>query len=415
MELVNLVKIRKGQIETYKLLDKTPKQVQEDHDLHTRWYLLVSINNTEEVYIDISLVFVETNLNHLVTWEDIKNNLTDRILEAYSTTLPTNTKKNVITTHLLNTDDFELSYCNITTPEDRNIKTFRWRMPDLVVTKINEKNTTNFNNCLCCINGIISIPYVYKNELFIKDGARYMSSTTELNWPSVLLIDFSEIGDIEIVPFKDCSTKYYTDHNVKDSYCDIKLYLPDGKSLKNKTIFPVVAHSLFFPENIIISSQNSIVLSPHKLPIRTSLLKTYQHSEKFIENTDIIKTNSTIEKYITEEMFTTDWYGNFFVIVNNPRIFITSVYTTVYASSTHSTIPNNGILFDKSTQSFLDYTKVEYDSLTDLYTNRCSNNFEFDLPFNYYNTSVLNWDCTHREDLFNIYKRDYRILNIFGE
>ena len=63
----------------------------------------------------------------------------------------------------------------------------------------------------------------------------------------------------------------------------------------------------------------------------------------------------------------------------------------------------------------LDYTKVEYDSLTDLYTNRCSNNFEFDLPFNYYNTSVLNWDCTHREDLFNIYKRDYRILNIFGE
>lgn len=415
MELVHLVKIKKGQMEVYGLSDKTPEQVQEDHDLHTRWYLLVSISDTEKIHIDLSLVFVETSLNRLTTWEDIKNNLTDRILEAYSATLPTNTTKNLITTHLLNTDDFELSYCNITTPEDRNIKTFRWRMPDLVVTKINEKNTTNFNNCLCCINGIVSIPYVYKGELFIKDGARYMSSTTELNWPSVLLMDFSELGDIEIIPFKDCSTKYYTDHNAKDSYCDIKLYLPDGKSLKNKTVFPVIAHSLFFPENVIISSQNSIVISPYKLPIRTSLLKTYQHSEKFIENTDIIKTDSSVEKYITEEMFATDWYGNFFVVVNNPRIFITSVYTTVYASSTHSTISDNGILFDKSTQSFLDYTKVEYDSLTDLYTNRCSSNFEFDLPFSYYSTSVLNWDCVHREDLFNIYKRDYRILNIFGE
>ena len=426
MVLSSLTKVHKGTMQSFSISSKTPAEVQKDHDLNTRWYIEVySKNENKYTTLDLSLIFTETNLNKCITWEDFASKLTDAIIIPYTAILSKSHNCNLIVTHLLNNEEFELSYCNLNVPEDRNIRQFRWRMPDLVVSKINSKNTTNFNNCICSVNGIISRPVVHNGELFIKDGARYMSSTTLMRHPSLLLMDFSELGDITIVPFKDCKYSYYKPKNEEVNTCDVKLFLPDGIDLTNKTVFPVIAHSLFFPTDVTISSTSSVVLSPYKLPIRASLFKCMNHKDEYIKNTDIIKMNKSINDYISSDMFVydktdreieeADCEGNFLIIVDNPHVFITKQHASQFASSTHTLLEANGVLFDQSTQSFIDYVKVDYDSLTDIYLNVEEDIFECDIPYDRVGYGFNTWNCVHNEPLFNINKRDLYVLNFFGD
>lgn len=415
MYLSSLIKVRKGTIESFSISSKTPKDVLEDHDLNTRWYLeLLDKSTNKYTTIDLSIIFTETNLCKCSSWEEFASNLNDSIIIPYTVTLPDQHSKNLIATHILNNLDFDLSYCNMAIPEDRNIRQFRWRMPDLAITKIKSTNTTNLKNCICSINGIISLPIFYNGELFIKNGARYMKTTTDLNHPSVVLMDFSELGDITIVPFKDCSTKHYSDVSRTIDNCDIKFYLPSDIDVTSKTVFPVIAHSLFFPTDVTITSSNSVVISPYKLPIRTSLFKVYQQEEKYLNNTTSIKLSTNIDNYINEEMFDSDYYGNFFIIVDNPKIFITKTHASNYASSVYSSTKHDGILFNQSTQSFFDYVGVPYDSLVDLYTNRVESLYECDLPYDKDCFGLVGWECVHKEELFNIHKKDLYLLNFFG-
>lgn len=424
MELSCLIKITKGSMESYELETKTPSEVKEDHDLDTRWYLELYDETTgERSDIDLSLIFLETKLVKCSTWDEFANMLTDMIIRAYTTSVPDKDSKNLTVTHLLNSDDFEISYCNINTPEDRNIPVFKWRMPDIVITRINQKNTNNFKNCICSINGIVSRPYVFKGELYIKDGNKHMLSTTEQFTPSVAMLDFSELGDIEIIPLSECTGTVLTKSTYNSAtYADIKVYIPEQYTLENKTVFPVIAHSLYMPEEITISGNNSLVISPYRLPIRTSLIKLFQHNDEVIPNTDVVNTQTSVEHYIRNSIVKTDIntgkeldeYGNFLVVVNNPSIFIEKTKVHNYSDSVFSTTVDDGILFDQSTHSIYDYVKIDYDSVTDLYTTRCNPNYELDIPFSENTYSILSWDCAHKEELFNIHRKNLYFLKIFG-
>lgn len=425
MELSCLIKIHKGSMESYDIDSKTPTEVKEDHDLHTRWYLeLYDTTTGEYPDLDLSLIFVETKLNKCTTWDEFASLLTDKIIRSYLTSVPKQNENNLIVTHLLNHEDFELSYCNINTPEDRNIRTFRWRMPDLIISRLNQKNTTNFDNCICCINGLVSMPYVYKDELFIRDGAKHMSSTTEQYYPSMALLDFSQLGNIQIVPFSECTGKVLNGNvsHSSASFTDIKVYLPEEYDLNEKTVFPVIAHSLYLPGDITISGNKSFVISPYKLPIRSSLLKLYQHNDTFLDNTDIIKIDMSVESYIRNSIVKTnintgeelDVYGNFLIIVDNPNVLVEKNKLDNYSDSVFNSKTTDGILFDQSTQSFYDYVKIDYDSTTDVYMTRFSNNYELDIPLNEPIYGMLSWDCVHNEELFNIHKKNLYLLRIYG-
>lgn len=438
MEILYLTKTVRGDMSTYDPNDISPQDVLTDHTLHTRWYLTISyehipiINEGSQcpppededtepevvtATLDLSLIMVETNLVKCTTWEEFLEKLTEKIIKGYETTLPDQTGHNLLATNLMHSSDFEISYTNILTPEDRNIKTFKWRMPDLAITKLNPKNTTNLDNCICSVNGIVSLPTMFKGELFIKDGARHMSSTTYTSHPSVLLMDFTELGDIEIIPFKDCSVKYYSDHNAKNPYADIKFYLPEHVSLQNKTVFTVLAHSLFFPEMSTVSSFSSIVLSPYKMPIRTSLMKLYEHNTDYVDNTDVVKTDVSFDKYITESMFDDDYHGNFFIIVDNPRIYINKTHMEKYAKSMYTSVGRDGILFDQTTQSFYDYVKNPFESSVDYYTaSAWWRMHELDTPYDTPMVGVERWPCVHKDRLWNIhYNKCMYLVKVFGE
>ena len=424
MELSCLIKITKGSMESYAIESKTPAEVKEDHDLHTRWYLELYDETTGEYSdIDLSLIFLETKLAKCTSWDEFASQLTDMIIRAYTVSVPDKDSKNLTITHLLNSDDFEISYCNIDVPEDRNMLIYKWRMPDLVITRINQKNTNIFKNCICSINGIVSRPYVYKDELYIKNGNKVLSSTTDQFTPSIAMLDFSQLGDIEIIPLCDCTGQVLSGSTFNSAtYADIKVYIPNEYTLDNKTVFPVIAHSLYFPDNVTVSGSNSLVISPYKLPIRTSLVKLYQHMNEVIANTDVINTKLSIEHYIRNCIVKTninngselDKDGNFLIVVNNPSIFIEKTKVHIYSDSLFSSLASDGILFDQTTQSIYDYVKIDYDSLTDIYTTRCNPNYELDIPFSDNMFSILSWDCEHNEELFNIHRKDLYLLKVFG-
>ena len=149
------------------------------------------------------------------------------------------------------------------------------------------------------------------------------------------------------------------------------------------------------------------------------------HKDEYIKNTDIIKMNKTINDYISSDMFVydktdreieeADCEGNFLIIVDNPHVFITKQHASQFASSTHTLLEANGVLFDQSTQSFIDYVKVDYDSLTDIYLNAEEDIFECDIPYDRIGYGFNTWNCVHNEPLFNINKRDLYVLNFFGD
>lgn len=412
-----LVRIQNGTITYFDINQISLVDLKFNHELSSRWYLLIKYGNDlpqNTTWVDLSLLLTETKIGKLTTWISIQENITDALIESYAIILPIDSNHYVTTTNLLNSEDFDLHYTSFKSPEERDVRQFRWRLTDLAIQKVNTKNYTNFKNCICSVNGLVSMPTVFNNELLVRDGALYMSSTTDTKWPSVVLIDFSGLGDIELVPFSKCSIIYKNKDRKANAYSDVKLYMPEHITLKNKTIFPVVAHSLFFPKDVTITSNTSVILSPYKLPISTSLLKLYNHSGKFIRNTDIVKTDVSVEEYLTTNMFSEDDYGNFFIIVNNPSVYMTKTHAVTFSNSTYTTSVQDGILFDQTTQSFYDYVKNPYNFITDLYTVHNLPIYPLDVPYSRPCISLTDWNCVHNELSPNLALDDLYLLRIFG-
>lgn len=415
MGIVGLHKKTHGTISHIAPSAITPDQVKHDHDLAIRWYAELLIDDITTI-IDLSLVFTETKLGKLTTWDEINNNFTEAIILAYAAPLPnfTNPEKYLTSMSLLNSLDFELSYTSLTSPEERNIKQSKWRLKDLAIRKINPKNTTDLNNCLCSINGLISRPILFKDELLLKDGATFITSTSKDCWPSITLLDFTNLGSLEIIPFSNCTTKFKSAGNVPDPYADIEFYLPKHISLQNKTIFPVIAHSLFFQDSLIITSPYSISLSPYKLPIATSLLKRMNHQESFVDNTTIVYSQQSTNSYITSEMLKSDHYGAFFVIVDTPNIYIEKTHTVNFSDTVYTTQAKDGVLFDQTTQSFYDYILINYDSQNDIYTNPARNIYPIDRVPDERLLSIRDWSCIHNDVIPSLAESNYYILKLIG-
>ena len=132
------------------------------------------------------------------------------------------------------------------------------------------------------------------------------------------------------------------------------------------------------------------------------------------EEEPLLFTKETVKEKI-REIEEADCEGNFLIIVDNPHVFITKQHASQFASSTHTLLEANGVLFDQSTQSFIDYVKVDYDSLTDIYLNAEEDIFECDIPYDRVGYGFNTWNCVHNEPLFNINKRDLYVLNFFGD
>lgn len=382
-----------------------------------------------------------------LTWSDIATYLTDQMVFAYKIAIPdfTSTDKSIIFVNVIGSDEFEIAYTNIAYPSERNIKSQRWRLTDLSITKnlINESTDSvkvikdiNFDNCLACVNGIINRPIHFNDtnrhsdELLIKDGALFMSRSTEYSLPSVVLLDFSYLGNITIVPFSKCYIQNKTqntptledlkkrkkknnaslNHNVEFIFDDPSI------DLRNKTIFPVIAHSLYFPDIVTITSSNTCVIPFNTLPIKTSLLKHAAYKNSVIRYTPTVFDTITINDYISSTMSQEDHYGGFFVLVDNKDIFIKKTQVPRYVATArynHSQDEINGILFNQTTQSFIEYTKNVYNNCTEVYAAKTISildvdTLDTDLPYGLLDTTSKSFISSTK----NFNDDDLYIINI---
>lgn len=331
-------------------------------------------------FVDLSSLMTMTTLMegldiNVVTWEQVGEKITDQMILGYGSVVPNfkDATRSAVSVQVLGTPDFELFYTMCKTPEDRNVKFRRWQLIDLGVTKLNPKHPVNLKNSLLSINGLISRPTLFNDELLMPSGAQFMHSCSSTKQASVTLLDLSGLGDIQCIPFSACSVKYKGYDFAIGT--DLQMILPPEISLKGKSVLMVVAYSLFFPESFRIVSDHTIKVSPHLLPIGSCLLKQKVASYLYNDGTDAVSTDPTLIQYISQEMFSTEHHGAFFVIIDTPTLFIkrSHAYSHAYSHAKSqlqvSQSEVEGFLWDTTTCSIFDQVIVPYQSFTDFYSN----------------------------------------------
>lgn len=416
-----ITKLYKKKGNTITILDQnihSVPSIKADINLSIMYYLEICPGDGEPcVNINLSHLLVETMAGMCNTWSEILALLSPIVLMSYKTIVPNleNPEKAVRSISPLSSDDFELSYLDYDVPEDRNVKQFRYRLTDLGIKKTNNDSPFNLENCLCFVNGLTSKPMMFNDELLMKDGAKFMASTTQLKHPSTVLLDFTELGGFIIVPFSDCQVVYKNYTNYPDPDVDIKLIFPEGIDLSEYTIFPVVGHSLFFPTDIQIVSKRSVVLNPGSCRVGMSLLKRAAASSNTLTNTYILQSDTTIKDYVLDRMFDPQHHGAFFVLIKSKDIWIHQTMTYNYHKSVEAGLNLDGILFDTTTQSILDYTKVNYDSVNDIYHHPLHGILQLDSQKDIdAQLALASCKCMHQDSLRDFGKGAFYFLKIIG-
>lgn len=393
--------------------------------LMTKYYAVVNnpLNPKREISIDLSSIFTLTDLSKkdTSTWDKLEMLLTDKIVIGYQSVDVNfnNGDRSLKAVNILNDYDFEFSYGLFTSPTERNIKARRYRLIDAIITKVNEENDIDFNNSILSVNGLISTPKVYKDELYSIYGAMFTHSSTEYRLPSILLMDFSNLGGMTIVPFSECRVRNVSGSGTFQTDItpgmDIEFYLPENINLYNSTVFPVVAYSMMFPNSLRITGKQSIMMEPYTLPIYNSLLKLYSACNKYQIASSIVKTDETVYEYVTSTMLKKDHPGGFFIVVNSPNIYIKKTHCTNYVwNMATGTKDINGVLFDQTTNSFVDKIRSPFASSTDIYTEKAMDIYplyqenSFDKPC----YSIETMKCVHQEFTKNLSDNDYYLVEM---
>lgn len=354
-------------IRTLSFADNTPEEIRSFSALNTSFFIDVEKDAETVVTVNLSHLMLETIIGQCTTWNEIGTLLTGVMVDSYSTDIPNldNPKFAVRTTDPLKAEEFEVGYTCIDTPEDRNVKIFRDRLIDLVITKHGE-GPINLDTSLCFVNGLVSRPIMYKGEMLVSRGAEFFSASSKLRHPDIMLMDFKELGDIEIVPFSECRIKYRNKKNTPDLYSDMEFILPEQVDLRTSVVFPVFAYSMYFPNVLTAVTHRSLVVNHADLSIGRSLLNAAYSSANYLNQSYVMEAEA-IEKYVYETMSQKDHYGAFFVIVKHPSIWIKEEPLCKFAGDVESGLVRDGILFNAAMQSFMSYNRMMYNDITDVY------------------------------------------------
>lgn len=380
MIITNIYLYKKNDLITLIYTNYTPVTIKEIIDLNTFLYLEIEKDNTK-ILLDLSLLLLETNIGKITTWEEIYPLLTDVVIKSYTAKITNigNPVDVLRAYYPLSDPSFVVSYLKMSVPEERNIKEFMYRLPDLAISRKDNTNKINFNNCLVSCNGVVNRPIVFADELLIKDGTRQLQSTTELIKPNVVLLDFTDFGGFTIVPLSQCTPKYLSRNNKIDYLADIELTLPANIDLTDKTIFPVLGGSLFFPKNIHVVTTNKVVISPSNLRLKASLLKQQSNTDEYLYHGYTFQCNETIKNYILNTMWEEDHYGAYLIVVNRTPLIVQEYDVNEFYQTTSDSLTKDGILFDYTLQSVCDFTKYENTTTMDIYQPGTSGILELDI------------------------------------
>ena len=309
------------------------------------------------------------------------------------------------------TNKIEGSYVNKDFPEIRNLPHRRISMPDIVFTKTDVTFPINFKNTLVSVDGIVCYPIYSEdtNELYACNGARMLKNTTDSNSLNILLIDFSNLGNITNYKLSECLQELiikigdkvysYDDSNHvstavidaavemwQQSQFSLKFKLPIGAetgtpilSLAGRLFFPGVDDLRSYTEGGYITIEFHISCSVLENIVASNL----QHQNLFYKKSTLFRVMLT---YVFSNLFTdqayvyddgsSEWKAIQFymdqiipfitVIHTDKKFAVDKVTPTTVFSTGKLLFPKNstGLLLNMDTREMLDYTVLNYQNQT---------------------------------------------------
>lgn len=391
-EVFTIVEKHKRTLNSHDASTYTPADIRDNVGLNTHHYAFLKTEEYENgVYVDISTMMQEQVVGQTLTWEEFYEKLTPAMVDSYKIydTAVTENENNInpnagVIIHPLSTVGLDLSYCDRKDPTEVNIYHRRWDMPDLIISKkeafIEDLKYVNLNNCIVSINGVISESYVYKDKLFITDGAKNLWSINKQTSPNITMMDTTYLGGMETIPLSKCNIVYTgKDGSYGEDvlYKNIKIQLPKGYSFNEYTPFLVLAGKCYFTDELNIVNENSFMFTPFKFNIGLNLLSISDAQADYLYYTESIRPKITPMQYIAglgkTEM--SEKYDKI-ILIKNSKIYIERNYmgNDLYWL-TRTTLNNTGLIKRLSDNSWMDYTAIDFVRY-DLYHNQIyPNNF----------------------------------------
>jgi hypothetical protein len=385
--------------------------------------VLYEVDDVEyERTVHLSLLFAETVIGKKTTWTEIVDTLTPAMIEAYTANALDihNPTKVVNQISVMNHKYLDAHYTTISSPESRDIPTLLWRLQDLSISQRPEtptKERIDFNKCLCSVNGLLSLPTVYNNELLMPSGTTFMMDSGEQKWPDIVLLDFTHMAPFQLIPFSACTHKVLKPtYGSPDAGSDIELKLPEGIDLTNKSVMIVIGHTLIFHDQLYVTSKNTIHITPYVYPLNINLLMMKRLSLQYVPNTDTTRTyEENVLKYLYEGMFSPKHYGAFVIVVDIPNMYIAPMEISPEARGRLiRTKAPLGIVRRLATLGIVDYVHEHYNNIDILYLNDAPHLFQLDIPFLQEQIGVDHFQSIYNNIIRDIHHSPYEMVRLLA-
>ena len=396
--------------------------------------VILCVEDEEEKirYIDLTLLYAEqpVSANNVTEWSQMATYLTnldlttldryrvvtlvpDRMLTVRDgiRTLVQTPFSTEITAQLNiysveNNFGIDVGYGSHRSPGIRNNSRLKWNLPDLVFSRAIPGEVVKFSNTIPFVNGIACYPEVYEDVLFAYQGAQLASKVEDLN-KNILLVDYSELGDLTIIKLSECehistvgldetstiqdtvvseedSVKFQGSIQVYDhSTIKISFYLPEGTAsgypmvcIGGRVFEPSTDHIRMYTDG----TRYRVDIELDRQLLEMIVAANLQKFKKTLKNTTMVRVivDATIRNLFhdpdtftgsTEEELAIQKYADKTVpfvailhseepLVHNliePKMILYPDKLTFYPSS-------GGLLINRYTREVVDYVKIPYDS-----------------------------------------------------
>lgn len=242
------------------------------------------------------------------------------------------------------------SYGSVSNPGLRNIKFLRHRLRELIFThKSLVTPEINFNNTIPVVSGKIHYPVVYENELYAMNGSRSLGQVPEGGISNVL-IDFTKIGDIELVRFPDCTAE--------SRGVTTTITIPEGKSFTNKSVLFVVGGRFVMSNEFHILNDRSFAFNPWAIPLKNIILSNMAIWGEKLDGTTMYNDTDPSGTFEVEMMEPSN-YDNFIIIINNPSVefYMLKSDMTLRPNVLRFPLNSGGVLMKNMTREIVDYSR----------------------------------------------------------
>ena len=375
-------------------------------DINTRVFLAV-VDAYGKLYIlDYSRMMRDYSLG-VDTWQDLDKALTDKLVLGYSTDLPgfvpgtTNPRNPVVYWDALTTlNTFNLDYGDYITGR-YNIYAYRWMLHDLRISLQPETiKAPNLERCVPIVNGFTCRPVYDKTNkaLYALDGAKLCWHDNGRNTPEVQLLDFTDVGDIDIVSIKDqdhfevnsaLATGLTTGHRLVLSFSkhDTDEYTP----------IVVLGGILILPDEYKLSSNRRLIIDVNKLPLNKALPLRQFLQENPITKANVIYEETDPRTYLLRDFATELPSSSFIIFVHTPRIYVNRYLCDVWRNGiTVDVRKSTGLLINEATHTVKNYHRDVYSDKAQLTTQSDEVILTDDAPFDNSHLTMTEPDCRHQ-------------------